>query len=81
MPFAAAIVFGFTTLNAAAEEKTADEAAELAKKMSNPIAALISVPIKFDMDTDIGTADADRSTNTIQPVIPFELNDRGERDC
>ena len=73
--FTAAIMFGVTTLNAAAEEKKADDAAELAKKLSNPIAALISVPIKFDWDTGIGTADADRSSFTIQPVIPFGLND------
>jgi hypothetical protein len=53
----------------------ADDAAELAKKLSNPIAALISVPIKVDWDTGIVTADADRLTYTVQPVIPFELND------
>ena len=75
VPFAAAIVFGFTTLNAVAEEKKADDAAELAKKLSNPIASLISVPMKVDYDTGIGTADADRFTYTIQPVIPIELND------
>ncbi len=53
----------------------ADDAAELAKKLSNPIAALISVPIKLDYDTGIGNADADRFTYAIQPVIPFGLND------
>jgi hypothetical protein len=74
--FTAAIIFGLTTLNAAAEEKTADDAAELAKKLSNPIAALISVPIKLDYDTGSGHTDADRFTYTIQPVIPFGLNDK-----
>ena len=75
MLFTAAMVFGLTTLNAAAEEKATDEAAELAMKLSNPIASLISVPIKYDYDTGIGKADADRSTYTIQPVIPLELNE------
>src|SRR5437773_7413341 len=51
-----------------------DDAAELAKKLENPIAALISVPIKLDWDTGIGPAGADRSTYVVQPVIPFSLN-------
>ena len=76
MFFSAAMVFGLTTLNAAAAEKATDDAAELAKKLSNPIASLISVPIKLDYDTGIGNTDADRFTYTIQPVIPFELNDK-----
>jgi hypothetical protein len=49
--------------------------AELAKQLSNPIADLISVPIKLDWDTDIGEANADRYTYVVQPVIPIELND------
>lgn len=60
---------------AAATQQVADSAAELAKKLSNPVASLISVPIKVDYDTGIGTADADRFSYTIQPVIPFELNE------
>ena len=53
----------------------ADDDADLAQQLNNPIAALISVPIKVDWDTNIGTKDADRSTYVIQPVIPFSLND------
>jgi hypothetical protein len=52
----------------------ADDAAELAKKLSNPVAALISVPFQYNWDTGIGPADADRSTLNIQPVIPVSLN-------
>lgn len=57
----------------ASSQATAN-AEELAKKLSNPIASLISVPIKLNWDTGIGPADADRTTLIVQPVIPFELN-------
>jgi hypothetical protein len=36
---------------------------------------MISVPIKLDWDTNIGTADADRSTYLVQPAVPFSLNE------
>ena len=49
-------------------------AVELAKKLSNPVASLISVPFQFNWDTGIGPKDADRLTLNVQPVIPFSLN-------
>jgi hypothetical protein len=48
-------------------------AAELAKKLQNPIASLISVPMQHNWDFGIGPADAMRYTVNIQPVIPFSL--------
>jgi hypothetical protein len=47
---------------------------ELALMLSNPIAALINVPIQGNRDTGIGSADADRTTINVQPVIPFSMN-------
>ena len=49
---------------------------ELAKKLSNPIASLISVPFQFNYDSAIGNSDdGDRLQLNIQPVIPFSLNE------
>lgn len=59
---------------AKAEPAAVDDAAELAKKLNNPIASLISVPLKYSWDTGIDPGDRDRSTIIVQPVIPFELN-------
>jgi hypothetical protein len=53
-----------------------DSAAEIAKKLNNPIAAMISVPFQFNYDKDIGPTEEGQSTYVnIQPVIPISLND------
>jgi hypothetical protein len=52
-----------------------DQAAELAKKLSNPLAALISVPLQYNQDDYGGANDgASVSRLDIKPVIPFSLN-------
>ncbi|MFV0456558.1 MAG: transporter [Pseudomonas sp.] len=49
---------------------------ELAKKLTNPVASLISVPFQYNYDENIGpNDDGERHTLNIQPVLPFSLND------
>lgn len=48
---------------------------DLAKSLSNPVAAMISVPLQYNYDQKIGPArDGDRSTLNIQPVVPITLD-------
>ena len=59
---------------AAPAESQEDSAAELAKKLSNPIASLISVPIQYTWTTGIGPAEADQNRIIVQPVTPFSIS-------
>ena len=77
---AAALVgaLAFATIPLFAQEAATDEkaeAAELAKKLQNPIASLISVPIQSNWDFGIGPENAMRYTANVQPVIPFSISE------
>jgi hypothetical protein len=63
-----------TAVPAGAQEAGADEAAELAKKLANPVASLISVPLQYNYDEKYGPDDkGSKSVLNIQPVWPFSL--------
>ena len=71
---AAALV---ATTSPADETDEATEAYEnsLAMQLSNPVAALISVPMQLNYDQEVGPADdGDRWLLNVQPVIPTASN-------
>lgn len=62
---------------ASAQDAKHDAAAELAKKLANPVSELISVPIQYNYDENYGPDDKGSVHRmNIQPVIPVTLNDQ-----
>ncbi|MDL2397440.1 transporter [Rhizobium mayense] len=62
------------TASAQCQEQHDDS--DLAKKLSNPVADLISIPFQFNYNDGIGPAkDGSQVYLNVQPVVPFHLND------
>ena len=66
-------LFGIDADVANPARRLATAALWLAKKLQNPVANLISVPLQSTWDFGIGRTDAMRYTLNVQPVIPFSL--------
>lgn len=50
------------------------DADELARKLQNPVASLISLPLQGNYDFGIGANDGTRFTLNVQPVVPMSLS-------
>lgn len=70
------VLFLLTTTGSFSQEKEAASAEELAKKLANPAAALISVPLQNNFDFNIGPLEGFRYTLNLQPVIPFSISEK-----
>jgi hypothetical protein len=66
----------FTVIIKAQDEKPVASAEELAKKLSNPVASLISVPFQNNLDVGIGPYHGSKNTLNFQPVIPIKLSSK-----
>jgi len=59
--------------NTQAQDKPANSAEELAKKLANPVSSLISLPFQNNTDYGIGALKGSRNTMNVQPVIPITI--------
>jgi hypothetical protein len=75
------LIFSPVLLKAQEAEKpkapppAANEAAELAKKLANPIASLISVPFQNNTFYGIGPMKGTQNVMNFQPVVPIKINE------
>ena len=53
----------------------ADDAEAMAKKLSNPVSDLVSVPLQFNWAQPVGPEDETRFILNIQPVMPFAISE------
>jgi hypothetical protein len=71
----AILIVAISSQSGYAQDAGEPSAVELAKELANPIAALISVPIQFNYDENIGPVDeGTKTTINFQPVIPVSIN-------
>ena len=76
LAFAVPALFAAEAAATASPEDAAAKAQELAKKLSNPVASLISVPMQANFDDGFGAdGKGSKFTLNIQPVIPISISE------
>ena len=70
--FAASLLLLSVVLGGAPQAQ-AQQSEELAKKLSNPVSDLVSVPFQFNWDQTVGPQHLSRFILNVQPVIPFGI--------
>ena len=70
------IIIACTSVFVKAQEKKAANAQDLAVKLNNPVANLISVPFQNNLDYGIGIYNGAKYTLNFQPVVPFTVSPR-----
>lgn len=70
------LIVSLMLLGSSAAAMADDETAELSKKLANPVASLISFPIEYNTDADIGPSkNGEVKAIKFTPVVPFEINE------
>jgi len=70
------VLAGILLLAAAVVARSESADADLAQKLANPLANLISLPIQMNIDRDVGPGnDGTKVATNVQPVIPFDFSD------
>ncbi|MDQ6470599.1 hypothetical protein RB619_08095 [Flavobacterium sp. LHD-80] len=72
------ITFFLLNFTVSAQEeapKTGANAQEIADKLANPVASLISVPLQNNLNYGIGPYNGSKYVINVQPVIPFKLSE------
>ena len=66
----------FPGITNAQDETAESDAAALAKQTSNPIAAMISLPLQFNFNFGLGEYNRFQSVTNFMPVLPFRVSDK-----